>query len=259
MEKILKQFIDEVKQIDDEERSIVHIITAETTDRQGDVVRSKGMDDENFAKNPVVMFGHDYSSFPVGKNLWRKTATRNGVKCIIAKTQFADTPEGIKTFDLWKNGFLNAASIGFIGKKSEVIRSEDGQYQGRDFKEWELLEYSIVPVPANAAATRLSLEDMPELMAKAFEPALKEQRLAELEAQNADALKSIAERVKEIEELSAMLKARDAELEELTHKINELTQPQPKKTVGISADELASLVDAVTRREISRMMGKVSI
>jgi len=257
MEKYVKQFVDEVKQVDEEERSIVHIISTEQPDRMGDIVRAGGMDDENYQKNPVVLFGHDYGSFPVGKSLWRKRTTRNGSKGILAKTQFADTDEGRKVFELWRDGFLNAASIGFMNKEAEPIRAEDGGWVGHDFKKWELLEYSIVPVPANAGAVRLSLDGLPEMLVKAFQPSIMEQRVKELEEEN----KRVSELSALVEELNAKILAyddsialKDAEIVELKQRIESLQNP-PKKSVGISADELNKAI----RGEISRMMGRVSI
>jgi HK97 family phage prohead protease len=182
MEMKRTEIVDDVKQVDDVERSIVHIITNETPDRSGDVVRASGMDDESFGKNPVVMFGHDYATFPIGRSMWRKRTERGGVKGILAKTQFADTPEGNTAFKLWKGGFLNAASVGFIGKESDVRKDEDGRYLGREFKKWELLEYSIVPVPANAGALRLSIDkgELPTALVKAIKPWLVERDVCEL-------------------------------------------------------------------------------
>lgn len=146
---------DDTKDVNLEERSAIHFITTEDEDRMGDIVRADGMDASAFDKNPVVLFGHDYGSLPIGKSLWRKPATRNGVKGIIAKTQFAPTPAGEQAFVLWKEGFLNATSIGFLPKADKMTLREKGGY---DIGGWDLLEYSIVPVPANPQALRLAVE-----------------------------------------------------------------------------------------------------
>ena len=146
-----------VSEFDDEEMTIVHFITTESADRYGDVVRADGMNDKNYSKNPVVLFGHDHNSFPIGKSLWRKSTLRDGVKGVLAKTKFAKTEDGKIAYSLWKDGFLNSASIGFIPKDYDMIlKSKDNESGGYDFKSWELLEYSIVTVPANAEALRLA-------------------------------------------------------------------------------------------------------
>jgi HK97 family phage prohead protease len=146
--------VDDTKDVNVEERSAVHFITTEDEDRMGDIVRADGMDASAFQKNPVVLFAHNYGSMPIGKAMWLKPATRNGVKGVIAKTQFAPTPEGEQALQLWQQGFLNATSIGFLPKSESMTAREKG---GWDIGSWDLLEYSIVPVPANAQALRLAL------------------------------------------------------------------------------------------------------
>jgi len=58
---------------------------------------------------------------------------------------------------LWAGGWVKAASIGFA-----PITWEENDEGGWTFTEWELLEWSLVPVPANQEALRR--------MVKAFEP-----------------------------------------------------------------------------------------
>ena len=160
MEKQHKNFIDStVKEVYENEMTIVHLITAETEDRHGDVVRSEGMDDKSYSKNPVVLYGHDQWSFPIGKSVWRKPYVKDGVKGVLAKTKFAPTEEGKLVFELWKEGFLNASSIGFIPKEGAVEPIvKENNHTGYYIRDWELLEYSIVPVPANANALRMAFE-----------------------------------------------------------------------------------------------------
>jgi hypothetical protein len=57
----------------------------------------------------------------------------------------------------WERKFLNTVSIGFI----PLERSEDG----RTITKAELLEFSIVPIPANPQALRLSGFTDPEIKA----------------------------------------------------------------------------------------------
>lgn len=147
-EKIFKFFANENKEYDEIEQTITHFITTEHIDRYGDIVRANGMEDEAYQKNPIVLLGHNHNSLPIGKSLWRKQVEKNGVKGILAKTKFAKTEEGTQIFNLWKEGFLNASSIGFIGKEFTPIN------EGKEFTKWELLEYSIVPIPANQEALR---------------------------------------------------------------------------------------------------------
>src|ERR1043165_9842614 len=70
------------------ERSDVSWISTETPDRYKDVVLAKGMDDSQFALNPIVTLNHDYYSPPVGRSLWRKFVKDGPTRGIKAKTQY---------------------------------------------------------------------------------------------------------------------------------------------------------------------------
>lgn len=152
-EKLRKQFVSKVE-TDDEERTVTATISTTVVDRDGEVVLAKGGMFDNFLKNPVVLFGHDSWSTPIGKALWI-TQSRNK---IVAKTKFADTPKADEVYQLFKGGFMNAFSIGFIVKKShaptpdEIKKKPEWAEASRIFDEWELLEFSAVPVPANPEA-----------------------------------------------------------------------------------------------------------
>ena len=146
-EMIRKTIKGGVQSADDSTRSIRHIITSLTVDRDGEVVVPKGVKTDNFKDNPVVLFAHDYNSLPIGKNI----ALRVEDDKIIATTQFADTELGREAYKLYKEGFMNAWSIGFISLKSSDEKVLPNQ-TGKTYQEWELLEYSAVSVPSNPQA-----------------------------------------------------------------------------------------------------------
>lgn len=155
-----KQFVSDDTKIDADERSVTAIITTDGVDRDREVLLPKGADVEQFSKNPVVLWAHDYVSVPIGKALWLKP----GRKKITAKVQFADTEQGEEVFQLFKGGFLNAFSVGFRPTKSHQPTPEDIKKKPewanvyRVFDEWELLEFSVVPVPANAEALAIAVK-----------------------------------------------------------------------------------------------------
>jgi len=66
----------------------------------------------------------------------------------MATTKFADTEVGRDLYRLNKEGYLNAWSIGFIPLQ-QVSKTHDDGKSYNHIEEWELLEYSSVPVPAN--------------------------------------------------------------------------------------------------------------
>jgi len=148
---IRKTFTGGIKGYDDKEQVIIHSITSLTVDRDGEVIIPKGAKIENFRKNPVVLFAHDYKSPPIGKNISLEIKDDE----IIAKTQFADTQLGRELYQLYKEGFMSAWSVGFIPVKESDKKVLEGQ-KGKTYEEWELLEYSAVPVPSNPEALTIA-------------------------------------------------------------------------------------------------------
>lgn len=130
-------------------------ITTGNPDREKDVINPDGWMLANYRNNPVVLFAHDYRSLPVGKGL----NIRQGPGSLIADVEFpppgvyafADTVLGMIDF-----GALKATSVGFDPAEWTI----DEQRGGYNFIRQELLEFSIVPVPANAEALQLALKGM---------------------------------------------------------------------------------------------------
>jgi HK97 family phage prohead protease len=146
MNKRFKQYNATVEQVSDRKMSFT--ISTASVDRDNDTIDPKGWQLDNYAKNPVVLWAHDYSQPPVGKAV-NIQSTADGLK---AEVEFL--PKGMSPFadmihDMVKGGFLNATSVGFAGK--DFARSKDREH-GYDFKSQELLEFSIVPVPSNPEA-----------------------------------------------------------------------------------------------------------
>jgi HK97 family phage prohead protease len=140
-----KQFISDVEVNDD--RSVKFIITTGEADRERDVIDPDGWDVSNYLKNPVVLFAHDYDSLPVA----RTTSLEQQGDKLIAIAEFASAelnPMAERVFQMLKQGFLRGASVGF----RPVAFTFNDVRGGVDFAKQELLEFSIVPIPANAQA-----------------------------------------------------------------------------------------------------------
>jgi len=158
-----KHFISESeKSFNDDELTISHYISTITPDRYGDIVNPSGMDATNYAKNPVVLFGHRSNSLVIGKNL-ELQVRHNGVSAV---TKFADTDQGREIYKLNRDGFLNAWSIGFIPKREVEKKDEISGKVYNHIEEWELLEYSSVPIPANPDCLNLMLKDLQDVTIK---------------------------------------------------------------------------------------------
>jgi phage head maturation protease len=176
-EKIYKTFAVESKAIDPEAGIYEAMISTEDVDRDGDIMVAAGAKIDDYLKNPIVLFGHAYreAQAVVGKTLELEAIPNKGIR---ARWQFAG-PEISEHADLvrrlWASKFLNATSIGFIPHKFEPRVDANGEalQQGRKFTEWELLEYSVVSVPANQNALRLAykmLEDDKECSGEQAHP-----------------------------------------------------------------------------------------
>ena len=59
-EKKQLTFIAETKAVDVEQGIFEAMISTEVVDRDGDIMVATGARTENFMRNPVVLFGHDY-------------------------------------------------------------------------------------------------------------------------------------------------------------------------------------------------------
>lgn len=124
------------------------IISTASVDRDNDTIAVAGWKLENYRKNPVVLWAHDYHSLPLGKAI---DVTIEGDK-LVATAEFADHEMANTVLRLIDGGFLKATSVGF--RPSKYVLNEERR--GVDFTEQDLLEFSIVPVPANPEALQIS-------------------------------------------------------------------------------------------------------
>jgi len=122
-------------------------ISTAAQDRDGDVVIPTGGDFSNFKKNPVVLWAHDYSGLPVGR-CTDLQADATGIRAAWTWSDVDDRAVAVRR--AWESGFIGAASIGF-----RPITCEPNGMGGQVYHSWELLEFSLCPVPANPAATRM--------------------------------------------------------------------------------------------------------
>lgn len=153
------------KSIDADNMKVFGVVGSDdSVDRYGDRINPKGWDLENFKKNPVIMLNHDYHQFPIGKaiNVRRKD------NALVFDIQFSKTLELAKqAFGLVKEGIMKAWSVGFLVK--EWAKS-GGEYT---IDKMELLELSLVAIPANPNALLNNLDDNQRKMVKSFDLLLK--------------------------------------------------------------------------------------
>lgn len=152
------------------ERAIVHYISTNNVDRVRDIMNPKGMIDDEFNKTAKsVWYNHNYqfdrNALPIGRNLWLKKK-EDGV---LAKTVFADTSFADDIYRLHINDFIKTWSIGFRpvydknGNIKETSIRIDKEKNITYWDEWNLLEYSSAPIPANVFAVDIAKDLINEI------------------------------------------------------------------------------------------------
>lgn len=119
------------------------IIATEDVDRQGEKMDIKGLDIKKFmASGGPVLYGHDYQGLPIGKT---ESIRKSGGQ-LIARFKLAIDISQLanQVYDLILGNFLTGLSIGFIGKEFDD--------ENNTWIKSEMLEFSVVPVPANSEA-----------------------------------------------------------------------------------------------------------
>jgi len=144
----------EVKEISGDAPCMDFIASDETLDRYDEVVSVDGWQLENFRKNPVIPDCHDYSS--IGKILGRAQSIAVADGKLVNRVEFClDNPMGSLAFKMAKGGFIKSQSVGFIPLEwTNGKNGNDGNNEpSRTYTKCELLEVSLVVVPANPSAT----------------------------------------------------------------------------------------------------------
>jgi HK97 family phage major capsid protein/HK97 family phage prohead protease len=139
-----------VKAVDDgHTRTIEGIATTPAMDRVGDVIDPMGA---RFAKSAPLLWQHDHGQ-PVGSVKFGKPTAKGIEFAAQIKKPKPDYPKALadRLDEAWvsvRDGLIGAVSIGF--RASDYERLEDG---GVRFTDYEIIELSLVTIPANAEAT----------------------------------------------------------------------------------------------------------
>jgi len=168
------------EEIQNPDRVVRFVASDDTIDRYQEVVLPKGVDWSGFAKNAPLMVFHDYQQLPIGRNI--SGEVRGDQVLIDAEFDTADTdPLADTVFKKIQCRTIKAGSIGFIPKKfitpGEATKSKADKdlftkYAGarRIYTDWEIMEFSIVPIPANPNALAAAYLRMGETARRRFGP-----------------------------------------------------------------------------------------
>jgi hypothetical protein len=151
------------------------IASTATVDRYHEIIEPAGWRLESYRRNPVFQNAHNYGDiiFTLGRALC--TEVRSGDPSVshhsplstrhflFQRIQFATevNPMARIAYGLYKGGFLNAVSVGFIPLRWEDPPPPGGSGAAgprRRYLEQELLEVSAVAIPANPDALALGLK-----------------------------------------------------------------------------------------------------
>ena len=133
----------------DEVQGMEFIMSDETPDRMDDIIMSDGWELDNFKRNPIALFNHK-SDFPIGK--WSNLRVEGKALRGHLELAPAGTSERIDEIrKLIDAGILRAVSVGFRPKEYSQLDNKN-PFSGLKFLKQELVETSLVSVPANPNA-----------------------------------------------------------------------------------------------------------
>ena len=109
------------------ERTVRFKISSEVVDRDGDILIASGCDYSNFMNNPVFLPFHKSDGFPLGKvvNIFIDGNAVFADVYFPKVEELASDKENASekaklvdfTYHCYKNGMLNAVSVGFVAKE----------------------------------------------------------------------------------------------------------------------------------------------
>ena len=119
------------------------------TDRFNTVISPKGGDLRNYLANPIVLWAHQRDQLPIAQCQGLRRLDDE----LVARVDFTKTSRIYPFADLvrqyYEEGLLRGWSIGFIPRKTAM---PEKQGEPIEFLEWELVEFSAAPIPANPDA-----------------------------------------------------------------------------------------------------------
>ena len=145
---------------DNTEIKMSFVASTSAEDRYGDIVSQNGWDLTAYNANPIILFNHDASAMPIGKG---EVDVIDGKLLIDVEFDMAD-PHAAEIGRKCQAGFLNSVSVGFnaIEATERSALPEGHQYKsdnGLFFNKAELLEVSVVTIPANPEANSIAAKN----------------------------------------------------------------------------------------------------
>ena len=132
------------------------IASTATSDRYGDVVDQATWKLDAYRQNPVIQVDHDYRA---EATVGRATSAEVMDGALVIEVQWGKGARAQDVAQKVADGLLNAVSVGFVpgrATRRSELPADDPYYAenpyGMAYYDNELLEVSVVAVPANAEA-----------------------------------------------------------------------------------------------------------
>ncbi len=209
------------------------VIAARDRSRNQDEINLAGVRFDNYRKNPVVFWNHDASprllaaappsgGIPIAKTL---EIGHDEEGRIVASFEFnSNDPFAARVENAWNNGFLRAASIHYLPTRIVEVKDARGRVERLRIEESELLEWSLVPVPADPDSVRAAARalNLPEEIFRGLEPEPEESEPLpdpvtdepEPEPKQGDPIEALTERVDALESEVKALSVQEAAQEQ---------------------------------------------
>lgn len=145
-----------LRAIDAEALTVEAVIATGNVARDQMIIDPAGWDFTNYRKNPVVLWSHNDMAVPIAKTIGEVQTGPNELR---ATAEFdREDPEAVRLFGKVARGFINATSVRWLPKRTEIraIAVEGGGERDTIvFVEQELLEWSFVAIPSDPGAVIL--------------------------------------------------------------------------------------------------------
>ena len=238
--KLNKVYRPEVTKVLDEANGLISaVVSTESKDRDGDVIKAEGCDLDNFNRHSVMLANHDYHSLKSQIGTWEKMEVVGNTLQGVAKFFIGKgNEEADWAFELAKMKKL-AFSVGFIPNMDKAVplhKDDAFGVRGMEFNGQELLEVSAVTVPSNPdALQRIVKSSTAEQTIKE----IAEEQLSDLEEKQDEELELSDELIDSIVErvIARMQESEEEETEEETEEEDKGTGNKPGYRRGPEDEE----------------------
>jgi HK97 family phage prohead protease len=270
---IHKLFNTKASSVDEEAKSVTFVISTNDEDRYGEVVDQKSWDFKSYLKNPLVLWGHDPSEPEnvLGTASSLQVANDGSETTAVLTFNTDINPKADLVFNQIRKGTLRTVSVGFINHTFNVEKDVPV------LSDNELLEISVVPIPANSGAVALGLKageinrkdakwlmdsmrkeaDLMEEQYNATKPVTKEKTMTDEQAQAViDGMAKLTEQVATLttenqalrDEVAALKPAEETEQEKAAREAQEAKDAE-EAAAKAEADKKAADEEAARKAE----------